>query len=565
MDRHYEITAAAVIAGLFASAVFAQQIPPTAEPGRVEQQLHKPAEPKAIPPAPSTTPLSPTQAAPSNADTVTLTLRSLVVDGATVYASEALTQPYSSSLGQTVSLRRVYEIAAELTARYRNDGYILSSVIVPAQNITAGEVHLQAVEGFLGRVQFEGDLRGRDGMFESVRRKLLADRPLRTATLERNVLLINDLPDVVAQAVLKPAENTTGASELVIKLAQPRIWGEAGGTNRGSEVQGPVQYEAGFGLNSLFGLYEQTSFRYLQGSERDELWLGAVTHTERLNSAGLDLTLIGSISRSSPQFGAGLSDLNLETDTDQVRVELAYPLLRSRAGNLRARGALTYHDGLTDSEFGPISQDKISAVRLGLSFDSVDAWRGVNLIDVGFDQGVGAFGSSERGNPFASRVGGDPEFSKATLYLARLQSISGPFSILLAASGQAAFSNLLAPEEFAFGGEFYGRAYDPSEVVGDSGAAGKIELRYTRDDPDRYGMTLYAFYEAGKVWRRLDASEVGTDDEESAASAGGGLRFTFGFTLSGYIEGAVPLNHIVAAEGNDDARIFGGLKVSFGH
>lgn len=564
MYRGLGVAIAAAIVNSYPGTVLAQQIPSTAEPGRVEKQLEKPVEPLSVPPAAGETSISSPQAVPSNADSVTFTLRSLVVEGTSVYTSEKLVQPYSPVLGQTVSLRRIYEIAAELTARYRSDGYILSSVVVPAQNINGGEVRLQAVEGFLTAVSFEGAVRARDGMFESMRRKLLADRPLRTATLERNILLLNDLPDVVAQAVLKPAENTTGGAELVVKLAQPSVWGEVGGTNRGSEVQGPVQYEAGISLNSLFGLHEQTAFKYLQANERDELWLSAVTHTERLSASGLDLIMSGSVSRSSPEFGAELSDLNLETDTNQYRVELAYPLLRSRGANLRARGAITYHDGLSDSEFGPISQDKIAAVRLGLSFDSVDAWRGVNLIDVGFDHGISAFGSSERGDPFASRVGGNPEFSKATLYLARLQSLGPRFSVLLAASGQAAFSNLLAPEEFAFGGEFYGRAYDPSEVVGDSGAGGKVELRYTQDDPSRYGLTLYAFYEAGKVWRRLDASEIGADDDESAASAGGGVRFTIGANVSGYVEGAVPLNHIVAAEGNDDARVFGGIKVSFG-
>jgi hemolysin activation/secretion protein len=245
-------------------------------------------------------------------------------------------------------------------------------------------------------------------------------------------------------------------------------------------------------------------------------------------------------------------------------MQFAYPFLRSRTGNVRGRVAVTYHDGVTDSAFGELSHDVIAAVRVGLSFDSVDSWRGVNLIDLEFSHGLSAFGSSERGDPFASRVGGNPEFSKATLYVARLQSIAPHFSVLLAASGQAAFSNLLAPEEFAFGGEFYGRAYDPSEVVGDSGAAGKVELRFTQDNPGAFSFTLYGFYETGYVWRRLDASEISAADEDHASSAGGGIRVNFGPYVSGYVEAAVPLDHVVAAEGNDDMRVFGGIKVGFG-
>src|SRR5262249_10428389 len=110
----------------------------------------------------------------------------------------------------------------------------------------------------------------------------------------------------------------------------------------------------------------------------------------------------------------------------------------------------------------------------------------------------------------------------------------------------------------------YGRAYDASEIVGDSGAAGKFELRFTEESASGFGFTAYAFYEGGKVWRRLDASETDTPKDESATSAGGGVRITLGSHVSGYIEGAVPLDRDVAAEGNRDARFFGGIKVSLG-
>jgi hemolysin activation/secretion protein len=554
----------AVCSTLLWCATAVGQVPPTVEPGRVEEQRRAPTEPQRPDSATVQPPQVEPQRAPENAKDLLFVLQRLTVEGAKAYSADELTAPYGALIGQQVSLDRLYQIANEMTARYRNDGYLLSSVVVPAQNIRDGAIRLQAVEGYLASVAIEGDVHRRDGLFESLRQQLLADRPLRTATLERAVLLMNDLAGTVAQAILRPAASAQGATDLLVKVATQTVAATVGATNRGSELQGPVQYEASLELRSILGLHENTVLSYLQSSEREELWLGSLTHTQRLTAGGLDLTLGGSVSRSDPDLGVELNELNLETDTDQASVQLSYPLLRARTGNLHARAALTYHDGLSDSDFGPISQDVITAVRVGLACDSVDAWSGVNLIDLELSQGVEAFGSSKEGDPLASRIGGDPEFSKATLYLARLQSLGAKWSILLAASGQAAFTNLLAPEEFAFGGEFYGRAYDPSEIVGDSGLAGKAELRFTHDRPG-FGLTLYGFYEAGKVWRRLDASEVDTDKEASAASAGGGMRFTFGRYASAYVEAAVPLNHIVAAEGNDDTRVFGGIQVGFGN
>ena len=545
-------------------AVLAQQVPPTAEPGRAEERLRQPREPQRAPAPAPVTPPADVQQPPANAASLTFKLQSLVVEGATVYTGDELTAPYAQLVGQEISLDRLYSIATELTAKYRNDGYLLSSVVVPAQNIRDGRAQLRAVEGYLAAVSFQGDIDRRSGMFESLRQRLLADRPLRTATLERVVLLVNDLPGTLAQAVLQPASGTPGASDLVVRVDTSTVYGAVGGTNRGSDVQGPVQYDASLELRSILGLHEDTTLRYLQASQRNELWLASLAHVERLTANGLDLTVAGSVSRSDPELGATLEALNLETDTDQASLTLSYPLIRARTGNLRARGSVTYHDGSTDSVSGLLSKDIIAAARVGLAFDSLDSLGGVNLIDVEVSKGLDAFGSSTKGDLLASRAGGDPEFSKATLYIARLQSLGARWSVLLAASGQAAFTNLLAPEEFAFGGEFYGRAYDPSEIVGDSGIAGKVELRFTVDPAQGWGVMLYGFYEAGKVWRRLDASEVDVDKEESATSAGGGARFTFGPHTSAYIEGAVPINHIVAAEGNDDARVFGGFQVTFG-
>lgn len=121
-----------------------------------------------------------------------------------------------------------------------------------------------------------------------------------------------------------------------------------------------------------------------------------------------------------------------------------------------------------------------------------------------------------------------------------------------------AFNDLLNPEEFAFGAEPFGRGYDPAELVGDSGAALKLELRYTRFLPESslLGYTAYGFYDAGKVWRRHPIAQSAA---ESAAAAGLGVRLSFARGVTGFVELAQPLTHDVAAEGDRGARFFGGV------
>ncbi|MGH8581290.1 MAG: ShlB/FhaC/HecB family hemolysin secretion/activation protein, partial [Gammaproteobacteria bacterium] len=121
----------------------------------------------------------------------------------------------------------------------------------------------------------------------------------------------------------------------------------------------------------------------------------------------------------------------------------------------------------------------------------------------------------------------------------------------------------LSPEEFSYGGEPFGRGYDPSELVGDAGGALQLELRYqgphVRDWIPDY--QVYGFYDAGEVWRRDPA--IGEKANESAMSAGVGLRLALGYGITGYVEFAQPLTRDVSEQGDDGGRFFGGIAATY--
>lgn len=73
-------------------------------------------------------------------------------DGATVYNDAQLKSVYADQIGQTVSLADVYGIANKLTKKYRNDGYILTQVVVPPQEIDGGVAKLRVVEGYVDNI-----------------------------------------------------------------------------------------------------------------------------------------------------------------------------------------------------------------------------------------------------------------------------------------------------------------------------------------------------------------------------------------------------------------------------
>lgn len=149
-----------------------------------------------------------------------------------MYTADALRGTYASLIGKEVTLADIYTVAGKLTTRYRNDGFILSQVVVPAQTVDGGVVRLEAIEGHVAGVRFTQTI------LEHAN-KIKASRPLTAAVLERYLLLINDLPVVFARGVLASSKSQQGASDLVIQVT-PRIF-SAGLSidNRGTRSMGP--------------------------------------------------------------------------------------------------------------------------------------------------------------------------------------------------------------------------------------------------------------------------------------------------------------------------------------
>jgi hemolysin activation/secretion protein len=534
----------------------AQVRPGTAQPGQVERQFERPPEPTARPGI--VTIPAPNQQVPANAEGIRFVLSQLLLDGVTAYKPDALRTLYAASLGTEVTLAQVYRIVDALTARYRNDGYILSQVIVPAQSVENGVVHLQAIEGYVADVRIEGGTAALRARARAHAERIKAQRPLTAGALERNVLLLNDLPGVQARVVLAPGR-TPGASDLVLQLTQRRVSASASADSRGSRAQGRQRVFADLDVHNLLGGASLTELRDVT-TLTPELSYVAAAHDQYLGTRGGKVSLSASYVYSKPQE-LSVVPLDLVTTSETVTLTLSYPLLRSRSRNFYIRGSLGGFDS-TSHIFGvKDTADRLRTARVGLTYDASDRLGGVNIADVEYSWGLRWPGASRNGDPYLSRANGQNDFQKATLYAARMQTLPASFSMVLAGSGQYAFSDLLAPELFSIGGEQFGRGYDPSELLDDHGAALKLDLRYSHTWNGRHPTTMmpYGFADAGRVWQR--SRQPGSDASQTATSAGVGLRLNVGRQLSGFVEVAKPLDRVVGQENSRDPRVYAGVSI----
>lgn len=546
-------------AGAFAQVPDAAQ--GTAAPGRVQENLApRPFEPS----------LSPSievkdvilQAAPAGAENIRFELSGVQIDGLTAFTPAQLEPIYANKLGTTVSLADVYAIATALTTHYRNNGYILTQVIVPPQTIDGGIVHLQAVEGYIDNVTVEGkDKENALKLIRAYAAGLKTGKPLNVRDLERQLLLINDLPGVEARSVISPSPSATGGADLRIIVERDPFEAVVSVNNYGSRYLGPNQLDMMAAANSLLGLNERMTAQMVT-TLGSELNYAAVGYDQPVGRYGTIVSLAANYSNTDPGFD--LKPFDVKGRSEFYSLKVAHPFIRSRHQNLTLYTQLDSRDVYSKSIVDRRT-DHIRALRLGGRYEFLDTLfgAGVNSAELEIAKGLGILGASDEGDAALSRALADPQFFKGNLELQRLQRVSSQVNVLVAARGQWSADPLLSAEEFGVGGIDTGRAYDPSEIIGDDGVSGKIEVQW--NEPKKISFVedyqLFGFFDAGKVWNQ-DAT-TSTQKVNSLTSTGLGLRTTLPRQFSADLTLAVPLSREIQTEKDKDARLYFNLSKRF--
>lgn len=504
--------------------------------------------------------------APKGAEKIMLTLNSVSIEGMTVYTVKQVEPLYASQIGKKVSVADVYQIAAELTKKYRNDGYIITQVVVPPQTIEGGSVQIQVVEGFVDNVVVDGVPNDSErSLIESYANRLKG-KPLNTRDLERSILLTNDLPGVTARSIISPAAGKPGAANLRVVVQRDPFEGMASLDNYGSRYLGPLQAQVGLSANSLLNLNERitTDFIYAPGGGiSKELAYGDLIYRQPVGRFGTSVDLSTSYASTDP--GYRLKEFDVEGQSFTYSIRVNQPIVRTRGLNWSVYGLFDSRNNKTESNINPTTEDLIRAVRLGTKIDFLDGifGAGYNSASIELAHGLDIFGASDSGDANLSRAAGDPQFTKVTAELQRLQRVTRHVNLLVAGKAQLSNDAMLSSEEFGVGGPSYGRGYDPSEIVGDDGVAGKIELQVNDPIPFEKVKTyqVYAFLDGGRVWN--DDPSTPSDEEISIASTGFGVRTTLRSNTDAGIFVAFPLNRDVEALGNEDARVYFNLGQRF--
>lgn len=497
------------------SSVIVNQAPRPARPSTAPRKRPEKASPPAqAPGVPQITPF---------------VLSYVRVEGSSV-SPAVLAAAWRPWVGRTVDGAALSKLVDAVGEAESKGGVALYSVSAPDQDFAGGVVKLQAVEGHIAAVDIEGDKDARAaGLVRAYGARLMAERPLRKATLQRYISLIRDIPGLNAELELKPAAGDAATETLVATLKPKPAQFAVAANNRGAALLGRTQIEADVFFNSLLRPGDQTRLAVAVPTDIERFQYYALSHSTPLNAEGTTAQIGLSYLRTRPK-GSSLTG-----DAQALNLALSHPLIRSYVDNLYVTGAF---DGLNSNNAllgQTISNDRTRALRLGLGY-SHETDKLAVVLGGSLSQGLDGLGA--RVDPTLSRA----DFRKLNLKAAANLQIVPQLILRLNGTAQLTGDRLPAAEQFALGGDEFGRGYEAAALVGDEGQAGSAELawRPAKGLPKLLeGSELYAFADAGQVTYK---SRLGlAPSTQGLSSAGGGVRLSIGSHYLIELEAAKPL------------------------
>lgn len=473
-------------------------------------------------------------------------VKTVRVEGATLLSAKEIDGVIADYQGQDLSFRQMQKIADELTAVYRQKGYVTSRAYIPPQTIEKGILLIRVVEGKVGDVSIQGNKHFKTRTLER-NINLETEGYFDYSALQRSLVYVNKHPDRIAKAILVPGKEP-GTTDVVIEV-EDRFPLHVGFEydNWGSRFIDRSRYATVLEHNNVTGNDDKL---YLKGqaAENQQLALGLARYIFPVNSS-LEVGgyALYSKVRSGDEFAAldtqgtaklfglfGTQKLIQESDLE-VRANFGFDIKRIRDKSLDTQ----------------TSRDELRVVKGGLDIDFNDLW-GRTILTTELNQGLTSLGAMAEKDPNASRTGAGSKFTKGVFNLFRLQPM--PWETLLLWKNTAQFTNhrLVAAEQFQIGGATSVRGYPPAEFSGDRGVYSSLELsiplyfiskdaRVPFYKKDRWYDVLHfvVFWDWARVSRV--ATAAGESETNVLQGAGFGLRLNLSEHLDARIEIGYPL------------------------
>lgn len=484
-------------------------------------------------------------------------LKSLSIVGATAIPALEFVDLYQPLIGRKVSQADLLRVTNGISDRYRAAGFHLSRAIIPVQDIKGGRVRVQVIEGSFTELEVSGDDNNAFGV-RNVLSPVLRESPSRLETLERQLLIVNDISGIrVADTAIDEIGTASGRFRLIVKLKSWRLYASLGTDNAGTNAAGRWQAYSTTAFNSAIAPGDSLAVNLSTVPDATrELKYGRVAYDVPV---GIDGAKVGaSYSRSEAWPGDFRRTFEDRTVNQGYELRGSIVPLQTRKAAVTLSAAGNWNDPYEKTSLGYVYRDHVRTVTLAADLRAQDPFNGPlngwNYATVALRQGVDAFGATQQNDPTSSRESASPNASVFVYSYTRLQPLVDAWSLRAGVSGQVASGPLLTSQAYYLGGAAFGPGY----MSGDNGFSGTVELRFdqTPQVPFLKGYQLYAFIDGGRVWD-MDGEKL------SLASAGAGIRMLLHEEFTASFAVAMPVHYTFRTEEIAKARFLFAISNSF--
>lgn len=452
-----------------------------------------------------------------------LVLNSIKLEGSRNLPARLFQQAIAPFLGRPLKRDELPKVTTAVGDAYKEAGLALYAIFIPAQDVRNGMLRLGAIEGHVADIRIQGDVEGADlRQIRAMADRIMQEKPLRQATLERNILLMNDLPGRKVGSKFEIMSPEQGTVRLVLEVKRTSV--SVGGNidNLGSGDLGKMQASASLAVNSV-----------LQEGDRTQVTYGAPFDFNRFTYlSGMHRMPIGT---NGAFMSASLGYLKVRTTSDTINdgtawnfgLRFAYPLIRQTRENLYLTAGVDALDSRASLlEVLQTSNEATRVVRLGASYNRVSQDdRFASSLSVVLSQGIDTLGARQKVDYFY----GDPGFTKVNLTAAQnIGFFNQKLFLRLRGYAQLANERLPASEQFTYGGLTLGRGFEAGSIGGDKGYGGSVTLAVPLGFLGEGGIgrllgkgEIYTFVDAARV---INRSPFYKPQGDYGASAGFGIN-----------------------------------------
>ena len=443
---------------------------------------------------------------------LSVTIQAVTFTGNTALSQQQLQAFVQPAIGQSRDLAGLYDIADQVSAFYRSQGYAFAKVFVPQNGFRDGVLTLQVVEGNYGSRTAKADTPSRSAQAQRFLKPLKAGAPIYAPDLERQTLILDDQPGYDVLPVIKPGQ-TVGTGDLDVTLTPTqKITGTLSLSNHGNRYTGYYQARANVVINSPLMFGDQLSYSVMGSDER--LRSANINYSLPLGGRGLRAT--AGYSRTEYRLGREFANLQASGNAQTGTLGLSYPLIRSRTANLTASVQGQHKRFFDEQQSVNARQSRESkSTVLGLNFDRSDR------SGVTYGQVEWAMGNFSGPVPDLALTNG--RFSRLNADVVRLQRVFDNLSIYARLNAQRSAENLDSSESYTLGGPFGVRAYATGEGTGDEGQLVQFEVRYQANAK----LSPFVFFDGGRTRLEHKPTNAGKNSR-TLSGAGVGLRYNHG-------------------------------------